>query len=112
MFLRVLNSNKPGFYQGKHYTEYVEQIKELKRSEKLAKAETLLLGLVAAVEAEEAAEHHGKAPWYTEQLAIVYRKQHRYADELAILERYDRGNRPPVFAERKAKVKTLVAKSS
>jgi hypothetical protein len=112
MLRELFNEDRPGFYQGTHYTEYVEHIKELKRKNKLAEAEMLLLGLIAAVEAEEAVEHHGKAPWYTEQLAIVYRKQQRYTDELAILERYDRGNRPPVFAERIAKVKILVAKGA
>jgi len=38
-------------------------------------------------EAESAQNGYGVAPWYYEQLAIVYRKQDRDLDELAILER-------------------------
>ena len=41
-------------------------------------------------ETESAATGGGVAPWYYEQLAIVYRKEDRHEDELAILERYDR----------------------
>jgi len=28
-------ANKPGFYQGKHFTEYVEQVKALKRAKQV-----------------------------------------------------------------------------
>ena len=31
----------------------------------------------------------GVAPWYYEQLAIIYRKQKRYVDEVTILQRYE-----------------------
>ena len=50
----------------------------------------LLLHLVNATETESkaAGSGWGVAPWYYEQLAILYRKEKRFADEVAILERY------------------------
>jgi hypothetical protein len=112
MLRHLFKTDKPGFYKGKHYTEYVEQVMELKRQEKLADAEKLLLNLIAAVEAEETVQQHSRAPWYTEQLAIIYRKQQRYADEVAILERYDSRAGQSSFTDRIAKAKALAAKAS
>ncbi len=77
-----------GFYKGRHYTEYVEKVKSLKRAGDLDKAEKLLLGLVDAVEKESRAEGYSVAPWYYEQLAIIYRKRRDYKAEVTILERY------------------------
>ena len=52
------------------------------------------------------------APWYYEKLAIIYRKQKRYGDEIAILERFERqpkapGALPKKLAERLVKAKQL-----
>jgi hypothetical protein len=108
----LFKKDKPGFYQGKHYTEYIDRVKELKRQEKLAEVERLLLALIAAVEAEETVQQHSRAPWYTAQLAIIYRQQQRYGDEVALLERYDTRAGRPSFTERIATAKTLAAKGS
>lgn len=75
---------------GRHYTEWVEPVKELKRQAKVDEAERILLACVDAVERETAINGYGVAPWYYEQLAILYRQQKRYADEVAILDRYVR----------------------
>jgi len=80
--------SKLGFYKTRHYTEYVEKVKALKRVGDLDKAEKLLLRLVDAVEKESRAEGYSVAPWYYEQLAIVYRKRRNYKAEVSILERY------------------------
>ncbi len=80
--------DKPGEYNGRHYTEYVDEATELKRQGKADEAAALLLALVDATEAEAKAEKIIVAPWYYEQLAIVYRGQKDYAAEVAILERY------------------------
>ena len=71
----------------KHYTKYVDNVKRLKRSGKLEEAEELLLRCVEATEAESMREGLGVAPWYYEQLAIIYRKRKDVAAEVAILER-------------------------
>jgi hypothetical protein len=79
---------KPGYHQGRHYTAYVDEVKELKRKEDLATAQHLLLQLIEAVEAEAKANSWAVAPWYYEQLAIIYRKKKDKAKEIEILKRY------------------------
>jgi len=109
------SADKPGFYQCKHFTEYVEQVKTLKRAGKFDEAEQLLLALVDAVEAENRAEKLGAAPWYYEQLAILYRGRKDYAAEVAILERCHQqphGRGGPVFAERLEKARALLKKAT
>jgi len=106
---------KPGFYKGKHYTEYVEAITSLKRKGRYDDAESLLLMLLDATEEEDCVEHMGVAPWYYEQLAIIYRKQLRYADEITVLERFAKqrhapGVQPPKLIERLSKAKGLLEK--
>lgn len=106
-------SEKPGYYLGKHYTEYINTVKELKHASEYGKAEQLLLALIEAVEAESKAEDEGVAPWYYEQLAIIYRKQKELEKELAILERFSRqkigpGATPPKLFERLNKVKKIM----
>jgi hypothetical protein len=93
-----------------HYSGYVDKVKYLKQQEKLDEAETLLLQLVGETEEESRRASSGVAPWYYEQLAIIYRKQKRHADELAILERYEaqrkaRGVGPDKLAARLEKVR-------
>lgn len=85
----------PGLVDGRHYTTYVDAVLDLKRRAALEAAEQLLLRLVAATEAEARAEHLGVAPWYYEQLAIIYRKQRAHAKELGILERYEQQAKAP-----------------
>ena len=51
-----------------------------------------MLKLTAATESEANVDGLGVAPWYYEQLAIIsrpHRKEKRYAEEVAILERYN-----------------------
>ncbi len=84
-------ASPPGFVDGRHYSVYVVEVRRLKRVGDLDDAKELLLRLVDATEAEASARGEGwVAPWYYEQLAIIYRKKKQPADELAILERYER----------------------
>ena len=80
-----------GRIDGKHFTEYIERIKELKRAQRHDEAIELLLRCVDATEASSL----GTAPGYYEQLAIIYRKDKRFSDEVAILERYARQPKSP-----------------
>ena len=82
------STDTAGYVDGKHFTEYVEQVKGLKRAGDVDSAELLLLRLVDATESESAADGWGVAPWYYEQLAIVYRRQRLYDKEVALLERF------------------------
>jgi hypothetical protein len=104
----------PKSQEGDHYTAYVERVKQLKVEDKYDEAIELLLKLVDGTEKE--ARGHGNgwgvAPWYYEQLAIIYRKKKRYDDEVQILERYENqpkapGAGPGKLAERLLKAKQL-----
>jgi hypothetical protein len=78
-----------------HYSDKAELIKQLRRDGKTEEAERLLLEAVEATEEEAQREGWGVAPWYYEQLAILYKKAKRPEDELAILERHERQPGPP-----------------
>lgn len=112
-----LNRRKEGYVDGKHFTEYVETVRELKRAGRLDEAEALLLKLVDATEAESRAGVGGVAPWYYKQLAIIYRKQTNPDKEVAILQRYEGqekapGATPPLLAQRLKKAEELLKKSN
>lgn len=77
-----------GFHKGRHYTTYVEDVKALKRAGDYARVEALLLALVQATENEARVNRSAVAPWYYDQLAIVYRKTKQPEKELRILDRY------------------------
>ena len=70
----------------------------------------LLLEEIGCQEAESRSSGLGVAPWYYEQLAIIYRKLGQHEEELAVLERYDRqikapGARPALLKIRLEKVR-------
>ena len=76
---------------GRHYTEWVETVKALKRENRLDEAEALLLECCVATELEAVQNRWPTpAPWYYSQLATIYRKRKDREDELAILRRYVR----------------------
>ena len=60
--------NKSGYYNGRHYTTYVDDVNRLKKSEQMEEAERLLFRLVQATEDENNIENLGVAPWYYEEL--------------------------------------------
>jgi tetratricopeptide (TPR) repeat protein len=125
-----------GSDNGVHYTDNVELIKQLKRDKKYDEAIEILLKSVELTEKESkkanAKPVHedkyaflsegrtttwGVAPWYYEQLAIIYRKQKRYAEEVSILERYESqpkapGVGPMKLAERLINARELLANNN
>lgn len=66
-----------------HYGEAVGPVKQLKREKRHDEAEKILLWSV-----EQAENERRPPPWYFKQLAIIYRKENRYEDEVALMERY------------------------
>lgn len=109
----AVDKNGPGMVRGKHFTQYVEEVRTLRRYGHEETAETLLLELVAATEAESATTGHGVAPWYYEQLAISYKQRKDYKAEVAILERFAAqqhapGVEPPKLLERLDKARARV----
>ncbi|HOI69294.1 MAG TPA: hypothetical protein PLN41_06070 [Methanothrix sp.] len=109
--LGLSTKNEPGFYKGKHFTEYVDKVKSLMRENRLDDAEKLLLELVKATEREARSEDgFGVAPWYYERLAVLYRKKKDLESEIAVLERFSRqehgpGSMPPKLLARLEKLK-------
>lgn len=95
---------------GKHYTEYVGSLGDLLADGKDAEFEELSLKIIEASEREaKVAGFKCPAPAYTKKLAIFYRKQKRYADEIALLERFERAGGTG-FTERLTKARELRAK--
>ena len=90
-----IRSERPGVIDGRHYSAFATAVRQLKRSGRLDEAIQLLLRLISATEAESAAEQCGVAPWYYEQLAIIYSKQRRPKDELDVLLRYEAQRKAP-----------------
>ncbi len=82
---------------GSHYTDYVERVKQLKAEKRNVEAIELLSKLVADTENESIKQGGGwgVAPWYYEQLAILYRKEKQYDKEVEILERYESKPKAP-----------------
>jgi len=102
------NSSPSGSVKHKHYTEWVDRVKELKREGRIDEAVALLRLLADATEDEAEAKGWGVAPWYFEQLAICFRKQKDLAAEVAILQRYAAlhqapGQKAPELAQRLVK---------
>ena len=72
----------------------------------------LLLKSVALTEKNSKRTGEGVAPGWYEKLATIYRKQKRYAEEVAILERFESqtkapGVTPKKLAERLVKARIL-----
>lgn len=122
---------------GENYFDSVEKINSLKRDGSLKEAIELLIKCVHATEAESKKKNStpvvnsefsflsegrtesnwGVAPWYYEQLAILYRKEKQYRKEVEILERYERQVKAPgagaqKLANRLLKAKELLQKST
>ena len=77
------------------YVKYVEVIKDLKRKNKNFEAIEILLKCVEATEEEDRTNKWGVAPWYYEQLAIIYKKEGDRDKEIEILKRYLKQKKAP-----------------
>lgn len=78
-------------YDYEHYTDAVEDIKQLKREKRHDEVIDLLRWCIDYTEAEAEADGpvaSAPAPAYYRHLGIVLRKEGRYDDEVALLERY------------------------
>lgn len=114
---RQRNAQVAASVNGTHYVNHVETMKQLKRENRNEEAIDLLRQCVDATEAESVVTDSGVAPWYYEQLAILYRKSKDYESEVAILERYHdqiaaAGVGSEKLAERLVKARAMVEKSS
>ena len=90
-------------------TDIIDEVKNLKREKKFEEAIEILLDAVDSME-DNSESTGGVAPWYYEQLAIIYSKNKQIEKEIEILERYSKqrkapGKKPEKLAERLKKVK-------
>lgn len=111
---QTTGDSRLGMLWSRHYTTYVDDVKRLKREGDTDGAERLLLALVDVIEMESRATGQGVAPWYYDELAILYRARKDYTQEVAVLERFQRqlharGVRPQQLAERLEKARKLLA---
>lgn len=74
--------------RGRDFVEWVEHIKQLRRDGADEEARSLLMECIDATEREAKANGWPPAPWYTEQAAVILRKQGDLAAEVALLERF------------------------
>lgn len=86
VFKRILSLFRRDEYSFDHFTDAVDTVKQLKREERHDEAEKLLLWCIEQAEQED--EFDDPPPWYYKHLAIVYRKEKRYEDEVKVIERY------------------------
>ncbi len=81
--------DRAGEHPYNHYTDAIGDVKQLKREKRHDEAEEILLWCINFAEAEADAKGHSSLPrGYYRHLAIIYRKDERYEDEVEILERY------------------------
>lgn len=112
---RMAEIKNSGSVDDGHYTDSIDKIKQLKKEGKNREAIKLLLRCVDATEKESVKANSkpihnekfaflsegrsnnswGVAPWYYEQLAILYRKEKEYQKEVGILERYEKQPKAP-----------------
>jgi hypothetical protein len=76
----------PGVLLGYHYSSWAALVTKLRQIQRDDAAEVLLLALVNCVEKSIPFEKIA-APWYYEQLAIIYRKRKEFLSEISLLER-------------------------
>lgn len=68
----------------------IDQVNRLVQQNDYDNAIALLFTFLDAEEKRAKRSREGVAPWFYERLAVIYRKQKKYADEVAILERFER----------------------
>ena len=91
----------------------LENIPALKRANRYGEVITLLLDEIESQEKENQTQQWGVAPYFYNELAIIYRKQKEYSKELSILERFAKqkhapGVMPKILLDRLLKAKELI----
>ena len=111
---KLTDPTAPGLYHGRHFTTYVNEVKDMIREGRIEEGERVLLALVEATEQEARVAGGGVASWYYERLASIYRGRGDYASEVAILARYceqqGRNGVPEDVQRRLEKARALAAR--
>jgi hypothetical protein len=110
----IAEEQRTRLVRDKDFGEWVEHINELRRSGRDQEAFELLMECVDAAELDARANGWPPPTWYTEQAAIIMRKQGDLTGEIALLERFMAAcppNRPQAdIAERLVKARARLAR--
>lgn len=79
---------EPGLVRGRHFTEWVEEVKQLKRDGRQQEVIDLCTEAVEATEAEYRVDGLAVAPWWYEQVALAARRSDQPLVERQIMARY------------------------
>jgi len=95
-----------------HYTDCVEIVKKLKADGNFDEAIPILIKAIDQTENEsrKMGKGWGVAPWYYEQLAIIYRKMKNFQAEIDILERYKKQEKAPGIGPSKLAARLIKAR--
>lgn len=92
---RIFEFDPPGKTKSNSPTDYVKLVKSLKSEGKLEEAVIILGKCVDLTEKDSTENNYGVAPWYYEQLAMIYRKRKDAKAEIKILERFSQQKHAP-----------------
>ena len=81
-------SGSLGYVRGRHFTEWTEEVKQLKRDGKQQDVIDLCLEAIEATEAECKVDRLSVAPWWYEQVALAARRSGQPDVERSAMERY------------------------
>ena len=106
-----------GYGKYNHFTDAVDDIKQLKREKRDVELERLLNWCIEQTEAESRREAYGVAPYYYAELALVFRKRKDLPSEIEVLHRYAGqkhapGAMPEKLLERLEKAEGLLARAA
>ncbi|ROO90501.1 hypothetical protein EDD29_8230 [Actinocorallia herbida] len=113
-------AERAGQVGGRHYTEWVPVLNEMRTQKRDDESLVLLGKILAAVEEASAIQQtpdlppgHWIAPGYYERVATIHRKRKDYAAEVAVLERYQKlvDWRESKLSARLEKARALLAKA-
>ena len=100
---------------GKHYTEMLGSITTLKRHNKNQEVIDILKETIKAIEREKKLskeKYYITAPYYYEQLAIMYRKEKQYQDEVNLIEHFIKHTKNEQETTRGEKIKQRLNKAN
>lgn len=91
-----------GLVRGRHYTEWIEEVKQLKRDKNHHAVIELCSEAVGAIEAEYRSNQLSVAPWWYEQVAMAARRSGQPDAERAAMQRYldHPGRKNPEYVEK------------
>lgn len=100
--------------RGRHFSQWPDEVRQLKREGQLEEALALCLECIDAVERAAVVDHFRMPTWYTQNAAIIYRKLGQYVEEIDVLHRYSTHlfGDEEVFAPRIASAFRLLERAS